>query len=283
MNIGMTDSARILLVFALYSEAKPFIEALSLKSQPGAKGLQVFSNVEYVAVITGTGKVSSAIGTTYALARFSSIFTAVNIGLCGSSIEPVGNLFLIDKITDEDTGRTFYPDILSKSELKSGILRTVSQPFIGSCEDLIDMESSGFYEAASNFLDTHQIQLLKIVSDKLDSQVLDKKSVQGVVSQNLEPVLTYLRSHFAFCQDLQTSHAFSSTDLETIQNFLSEHYFTVTEEHRLFSVLENLTVQTGQPIQTLLAQVSFNPDKTYTKKQRAKVVLNQLECLLQQL
>ena len=111
----------IYIVTAMYCEAQSLIAYFHLKKDTAHTRFQVFWKEEagIRLIITGTGEIAAA-------AAVSSICTEygvgpgdflVNIGVCAGSED---GMFLCSKITEESTGKTFYPDML---------YRHVSMPF----------------------------------------------------------------------------------------------------------------------------------------------------------
>ena len=78
----------IYVAAALTAEAKPLITYFKLKRDNEIKKYQVFKNEEIILIITGSGMMQGAIGTTYLLSslniREEDIF--VNLGICLSLI-----------------------------------------------------------------------------------------------------------------------------------------------------------------------------------------------------
>ena len=104
----------LFIVCALSCEAKPLISALSLRKDNFACPYDTFFSTDSSVVLTvsGMGTVLAASATTYLLTRFG--FSPekdflINFGSCAGK-EP--GFHLINRITDEATGRSFYPDML---------------------------------------------------------------------------------------------------------------------------------------------------------------------------
>ena len=106
----------ITFVTAIYDEARPFIERLGLKKVSDETFYQYFASDEYEVVITGVGSIRALRNCSrhFAVHEPSSGSVVINVGICGASDSPVGSLFLIEKITDEVSGKTYYPDLLFK-------------------------------------------------------------------------------------------------------------------------------------------------------------------------
>jgi hypothetical protein len=141
------------IVTALKIEAKPIIEHFKLKPGNG-----IYKNEKINLIITGQGKIKSAINTALLLSRFQ--LPTVNFGICGSNKYDVNQGFFIHKIIDTDTSFEYYPDFFKDN---SETLHTVSK--INKYFPLTDMEASGFFEACYKFLNVDDIIVYKIVSD----------------------------------------------------------------------------------------------------------------------
>ena len=266
---------KIFLVCALYSEAKPLIRHLQLKPGRAPSGLQIFENEHYTLVITGTGKVASAVGTTFGIANSKSVIRAcANVGMCGARDQKIGALFLIDQVIDEANSRTFYPDVFRKTDIPRNILHTVDQPYQSKeeswewAEGVVDMEGSGFYEAASNFLSADKIQLLKIVSDNADQSKLDPKKVDEIMTENIPKILEYLQS---FPDDVSNVR-FTQEEQKALDELFARVHFTVTERRRCEGMVGDLKVQRGN-LQNFFEQIK--------SKASGKEVLNFAQQLLQ--
>ena len=112
----------IYIITAMYAEAHPFITRFQLKKDLSHTRFQVFlsKDMDLCLVISGTGSVPAA-------ATVSSICTEygagpddflLHAGICAQMYnekEPscrTGHIFLCNKIREQVTGRTFYPDLL---------------------------------------------------------------------------------------------------------------------------------------------------------------------------
>ena len=181
------------IVCALAAEARPLISALSLRKDEHACPYDTYFDEDStcVLVLSGMGNVAASSATSYLLTRFSfqpDRDFLLNFGSCAGK-EP--GLYLIHKITDQVTGRDFYPDMLydlsscglSLSSEKA--LVTVPK-VIASLPDpelLYEMEASGIFLAASRFCPPHRMFFLKYVSDsgeedpkKITSELLTRRA-----------------------------------------------------------------------------------------------------------
>lgn len=235
---------KIIFVCALLIEALPIIQRFNLKPLPLLNRFRVYAEDEYVLIISGTGKIKSAIATALILKEnHTQDLHIINFGFCGSLSDPIGSVALIHKIKDNETNHSFYPDILLKSKIKQKRLVTSSQLVLKhhSSENLLyDMEGSAFFESAQFFLPFHQIHLLKVVSDNLDQTKLDKSKMQKILENSLQEIEAYL---FALKKSETLSSFFSFTEEQLIQNLFSKIHLTVTEQNEFKNHVWDILVQ----------------------------------------
>ena len=149
-------------------------------------------------VLTGIGKVNAAfaVGRTFhhGLTRQDlSSDVIINIGTCGS--KDLHGLFMVNKITDDATGRDYYPDILRVEGLNEASLITVDEvktdPEPGY---LYDMEGSAIYQAGSKLISPDRIIFLKMVSDNGDVGGVTEESVNELVESFLPEIEALINS-----------------------------------------------------------------------------------------
>lgn len=197
----------IYVAAALTAEAKPLITYFKLKRDNEIKKYQVFKNEEIILIITGSGMMQGAIGTTYLLSslniREEDIF--VNLGICGAvkEIFQVGDIVLCNKITNNGNGKSFYPDMLFRHKFKEGTLESFFHVVDKSMEseikgELVDMEGAGIYEAASLFFSQYQINIIKIVSDYLDTTGITVEKVTHIVESGILSIDEWLNERKKF-------------------------------------------------------------------------------------
>ncbi len=160
------------------SEAQPIIEFLNLTKKED-KNFQIFSNHDTTLIISGMGKINSAIAVTYIKPNNKII----NIGICGSSSHKIGELYKIKKIIDKSNQKVIHIN-------KDGeTLTCVDTPQNNPNEfknTLVDMESFGFYQAARKFVKKEDIELYKIVSDNISDTILTTKEVHDLITPHLK-------------------------------------------------------------------------------------------------
>ncbi len=209
---------------ALYPEAKPLIQALSLKKRAAQTHYQQFLSEEgaLCLTITGVGPLQAAAVTASVLTDFDagaqdqllSLGTAAALTACPAS------MYHVNKITEAVTLRDFYPDMLLNTGLTEASLITgatllvaqdtwaqvEAQQDVKSRQDtmddsvsgilgdrlaaprLYDMEAAAVYQAASMFLGPHQMNFLRIVTDQglSESEAVAPQSLAAHVTACVE-------------------------------------------------------------------------------------------------
>jgi adenosylhomocysteine nucleosidase len=209
---------KIFIYTALPCEAKPLIEHFDLKKDVSVQPFAVHLNHDICLTVTGLGKSAMAAGVAYTQALFAKVEHPVimNIGIAGHKDHPLGDLFLIDKIIDSDSQKSYYPSLIFTPPCPTGSIQTSSKPLLNyDHSHLCDMEASAFYETAMRFSSSELILCLKVISDNQLSSV-----------ENIQPkqVAALIAAHLATYESLL---ALTATKAELI----------TTREPRLFEML----------------------------------------------
>lgn len=232
----------IFLITALPYEAKTLIKKLSLKRVTDIHAFPVYQDEDrtYTLAISGPGKAAAAA----AVGCISTAFAAgsgdilVNIG-CAAVLsegdgDDVGKIFLCSKITDSASQRTFYPDMLIRSELAEAEIITVDR--IIEAEDkvqdlqgnslskipvLADMEASAVWEAGMHFFAPHRILFIKIISDAGDGCSVTAKAVETLIWAALPSVDAILKRALQF-EEMPGTEAVPANDHEAALLQLAE-------------------------------------------------------------
>lgn len=182
-----------LLVVALMAEATPLIERLALKLVC-KKPFLLFEGGEFVLIISGVGQLKACGATSFALTRYASIDTLVNIGVAGSANRAfcLGELFEVSKIIDEASAKMLFThthSTLQKAPLKS-FLHPVSQ---AKGNYLVDLEAFAIYSCAKAFLKSEQMMFIKILSDYLEPNLVTKTHILDLINKNLDKIELLLK------------------------------------------------------------------------------------------
>lgn len=261
----------VIIVSALYIEAKPIIEYYSLKKDVLDKYFQVFKNDDIVLIITGVGKINSSIAVSHLLTKYILGMDDIilNIGICGTKDDNIniGNIFLINRIKDNETKRDFYPDILIEHPFEESDIETFSYPVVKPglmSAKLCDMESSGFYQAASKYMQTHQIYLLKIVSDRIGVDTIDKNLVYNVVKNNMDKIDKFINTLKSMFKEQKI---FSDEEQKIISDIIKKLKLTLSQQHILYKSCLHFKVRTGN---SFLFLKDLAVDNVNNKNEREK-------------
>ena len=93
----------------------------------------------------------------------------LNIGIAGHRDYKLGEIVLVSKVTDNKTKYNWYPSLLweDKNKNKSPLSNGIGFPKIRYANQMLlyDMEASGFFKSARNFVGPEKVQCIKIISD----------------------------------------------------------------------------------------------------------------------
>lgn len=213
----------IYVVTALYQEAHGFIRELELKKNTAYAPFEVFDNENagIRLVVTGVGEIAAAAVVAAVCARDGADAAdfLINIGCCAaanagvdSGCETVdsgmdsgsgaahaaqtGDLYLCHKITEQATGKTFYPDILYRHPWKERELVTGMQPLQRAAAQgvLYDMEAAAVYQAGIRFFSPDRMLFLKVVSDSgvAGQERMTAETLAGLLEQYVKEVAAFL-------------------------------------------------------------------------------------------
>jgi len=202
------------IITALKIEALPIIKKFNLKPIN-----EIYQNNYLNLIITGQGKIKSAINTALLVQKYPQ--KSLNIGIAGSKTYEKNQGFFIEKIIDIDTGFEYYPDFFDKN---AKTLHTVSKT--GKYYSLVDMEGSGFFEAAYKFLSVENIILYKIVSDT-PSNPINKNEISSLIQNHLHIIEKLLDEKDDFFEDIN----------EALKEAQSKMHLTKTQENQLKNIL----------------------------------------------
>lgn len=224
-------------VVALPAEAKPLIEHYGLVRHTGG-AFPVYENENITLIVSGIGKVAAAAATGYLQAQTGnhSCTAWLNIGIVGHNRRAIGDGVLVHKITDQITGRNWYPPLTFGLPCVSDDLITVDEPETEYRENkLYDMEAAGFYATACRFTTAELVHCYKIVSDNLatPSEEVSTKTVQALIEQRLDTIDVLTQTLQAFAARL----AEFQSDPDELARFLEHWRFTVSEQHQLRRLL----------------------------------------------
>lgn len=256
---------------SLYVEAKPIIEYYNLKKDVEDRYYQIFKNDNITLIITGVGKVACAIATSHMLSRYPlhDDDIVINIGICGARDDvEIGTAYLINKIKDSVTGKDYYTDILLEHEFHENSIETFDKPLknVDDLEEpLCDMESSGFYLSSSKYVEQHRIFLIKVVSDRVGVDTVDKNLVSSLICKNMNKIDKFIKkvqNSFKIEKEI-----FKKDELDLINKISDNLKLTKSQKEILYKSCLHYKVRTGKDILFLGNNVV---DTVNNKKERSK-------------
>lgn len=214
-------AAMLLVTVALMMEARPLCARLGLKAVSGHP-YPVFRNEKTLLLVSGTGALNASSATGWALGRFPEVEVALNVGFAGAgqSVAPLHSWRYIHSVRDEASGHLCIPDILWNHPFEESSLLTVAKVMrkdIG-WSGLVDMEGSGFYQAARRSLPPDCIVLLKWVSDHMTGEI-DAGPTNDRFTEAIDDISDFLE-HLQDAAEKGNDNPMESPYLETIQQKL---------------------------------------------------------------
>lgn len=198
----------IYLFTALYCEAAGFIRRFRLEKNVENTQFQEFFHEKagIRLTVTGCGEIAAAaaVGSLCAKYRPKEGDMLLNVGTCAHTAGDDG-IFLCNKITEQATGKTFYPDMLYRHTFREEAIATGMRPWnseklpagelrrrdeeterAGLAGEaggaaLYDMEAAAVYQAGSYFFGPHQMAFLKIVSDGGTAGTVSKEQIERLM------------------------------------------------------------------------------------------------------
>ena len=200
----------IYVVTALYQEAHGFIRELELKKNTAYAPFEVFDNENagIRLVVTGVGEIAAAAVVAAVCARDGADAAdfLINIGCCAAAnagvdsgcetvdsgmdsgygaahAAQIGDLYVCHKITEQATGKTFYPDILYRHPWKERELVTGMQPLQRAAA-----------HGAFRFVSPDRMLFLKVVSDFgiAGQERMTAEALTGLLEQYVKEIAAFL-------------------------------------------------------------------------------------------
>ena len=225
----------IYVVTALYQEAHGFIRELELKKNTAYAPFEVFDNENagIRLVVTGVGEIAAAavVAAVCAQDGADAADFLINIGCCAAAnagadsgcetvdsgmdsgygaahAAQIGDLYVCHKITEQATGKTFYPDILYRHPWKERELVTGMQPLQRAAAHgaLYDMEAAAVYQAGIRFFPPDRMLFLKVVSDFgiAGQERMTAEALTGLLEQYVKEVAAFLTNLWEAADEEET-------------------------------------------------------------------------------
>jgi len=197
------------------------------------------------------------------------------VGVCGAGREfPISTALLAHKITDGATGRTFFSDILLEHSFKEAAVTTEESPVLHGGKEVVEMEASGFAQAASLFLPAHRWFAIKVVSDHRDQSILEPPFVRELIRAAVPEIAAFAA---ALCETVTPVRPpLSGTEQVLLEKVGANLRLTQSQQSSLKSAAQSYKVGLGGDLNRLEA-FADRPVKT---KEEGKRTLEEIQKLL---
>ena len=262
------------IICALHCEAAPLIKKFNLKKKTSCSSFNIYTNdTDINLIISGVGAIASASAASHLLAitGCSRDDFLINIGsACQLLGDSSCDCFLINKLTDQASNRTFFPDMLYNADsqfieaeiisgmkvLTPGEVKNYQNSESGSTVEsleaktttspaqnaqpaplplLYDMEAAFIFQAAQYYLGPAQISFIKIISDTgIDSTTTSFSDLSKQIEAQIEARLDLICAYFSKLLAQQDN---STTDKLTLSDsIISDFHASKTMENELLSL-----------------------------------------------
>ncbi|NBU98100.1 MAG: hypothetical protein EBS19_07805, partial [Spirochaetia bacterium] len=260
-----------------------------LKKDISFSKFDVFKNDNIKLIVTGVGKIRSAIATTSLLVKEppNPEDRILNIGICGSGIieYKTGEYFLINKIDDYSSRKSFYPETVFKHTLEEERIITFDRPvsrkeFREPPACLVDMEASGFYEAASQHFHSHKIHLLKIISDHLKGEKLTGSFVQGLMEKLIPALRSLIDDSYKVIE--KDTNVLNSDDYQVFETVSSDLKLSTTQRFQVLDLIKGYKIRSGGDMDFLRKFVKQKKSSKVENKKVFDEIVDKLEDVMEE-
>ena len=187
------------IITALKSEAKPIIDFYGLEFSD-LSNFPLYKNDNFTLLITGVGRknVSNVLNFFFQKNRVTKNHI-INIGISGGKKGDcsIGQLFLINKVSDEKLKLSFNLGSQHSFGLQNNEITTVSKPVVNENfkgEGLVDMEAYEICNAVNKLDCLDQLFILKVVSDHMDMKhCISSNQVQHLIQQKISVIDKFIK------------------------------------------------------------------------------------------
>jgi len=231
-------------VIALKEEAKVILDYYEMALINKKTLYPIYKNIEetHWLILSGIGRHNSAAATSYlyTISKASKWTSWINIGIAGSGKGDYGNIYLVDKIFNQNSNIT-YPATMPKSNLPKMSLLTTDIPIMDySSKELIDMEGSAFFDIASKLTSKEFICIMKIISDGPENNI--KQLTKLRIIELLKLNLTKIAQVVSYYENLSENENQIKAKPEIFFKISSNWHFSVTQSSQLENLLRRLKV-----------------------------------------
>ena len=231
-------------VIALKEEAKVILDYYEMALINKKTLYPIYKNIEetHWLILSGIGRHNSAAATSYlyTISNASKWTSWINIGIAGSGKGDYGNIYLVDKIFNQNFYIT-YPSTMPKSNLPKMSLLTTDIPITDySSKELIDMEGSAFFDIASKLTSKEFICIMKIISDGPENNI--KQLTKLRIIELLKLNLTKIAQVVSYYENLSENENQIKAKPDIFFKISSNWHFSVTQSSQLENLLRRLKI-----------------------------------------
>ncbi|MBL1140685.1 MAG: hypothetical protein HND53_01495 [Proteobacteria bacterium] len=241
---------------ALHCEAQPLIQHFKLTELKQFDLFRIYQSKdkEISLTITSVGKINAASAVSYHHACINTCNSDIwlNIGIAGHANIAVGDIRLVNKITDEHDNTSWYPQVIFKSPCESTSLITLDKPSTEYQDALFDMEASAFYQMAIRLGTTELIHCLKVVSDNAEqtTSTVNADKVKKIIAAQMQIIENLIEC----LKPLSSEISSINSNPEHYHYFIEKWHFTQSEKLQLSRLLRQWIVRfpDEDPIQSVM-------------------------------
>ena len=241
------------LITALKAESDPFIQHLSLKKD-SALDFPYFVNqklnVGLIGVGVGKKNIRSRINDFFKLINHKEV-QFINVGIAGGkkSRTNIGDLFIINKILDDNSDKRYYPEIIIDHGLNESSITTVGAPVHDGgkkYDTLVDMEAHEIFSTCSRLVPVHNISIIKLVSDHMDGQELftQPSIVSELLKEKMDEII-YFINQFKLIDEMVRPILFKK-DMVWIENTKRKYLLTASQVDQLIKYAKGYRLRNNE-------------------------------------
>ncbi len=230
---------------ALHCEAEPLIQRFKLNELKQFELFRLFQSEDesITLTITGIGKLNAASAVSYHHACINTFPSDIwiNMGIAGHKDIDIGEIRLINKISDEHEKNHWYPQILFESPCPCISLLTLDSPSTDYQTHLIDMEASAFYQMASRLGTSELIHCIKIISDNLQqpAHTVNANNVKSMIAVKLDKIENILNLLKPVSEELKSMTLLP----REYTRFIEQWHFTESQRIKLQKLLRQWSLR----------------------------------------
>ena len=246
------------------------MEAFELIKDP-VSHLYINENISLLITGVGKAKTGDRIQTLLKHDKDFGETVVFNIGIAGGNRREtnVGELYWVNSIHDEDSGQTFFPDILLRHQLKEKSLTTVSKGVTKNGDryaGLVDMEGSAIFRLMSKKVPPHRLVFLKVVSDYMDVTDWKTLDLAGLIKNQVD-LIQSIMADFGN-EFLSDRMILNQEEMEMVNGGAEKLMLTETQRIQLVDWSENYKKRTANKLGGLN---SYLNRESKSKQERNKI------------